>query len=63
MAVVAREAAERALEIMRDHPAAPEPVIAGTVCAGRAGSVVLKGALGGRRIVDLLSGEQMPRIC
>jgi hydrogenase expression/formation protein HypE len=63
VAVVAPGAAERALDIMRDHPAAPEPVIVGTVYGGQAGSVVLKGVLGGRRIVDLLSGEQMPRIC
>lgn len=62
-AVVAPGAAQRALAVMRDHPAAPQPAIVGRVGAGPAGSVVLKGVLGGERIVDLLSGEQMPRIC
>jgi len=37
--------------------------IIGTVTAERPGTVELRGVLGGGRIVDLLSGEQMPRIC
>jgi hydrogenase expression/formation protein HypE len=63
VAVVARRAAEEALAIMRRHPAAPEAAIAGTVVTTHPGTVVLKNVLGGQRIVDLLSGEPMPRIC
>ena len=63
MAVVPRAAADRAIEILRGHPAACGPAIVGTVTAEHPGSVELRSRLGGRRVVDLLSGEQMPRIC
>jgi hydrogenase expression/formation protein HypE len=63
VAVVPESAAERALQIMRAHSAAPEPVIVGTVTASHPGSVQLRNSLGGGRLLDLLSGEQMPRIC
>jgi hydrogenase expression/formation protein HypE len=61
--VVAKSAAEEALAIMRHHPAAPESAAIGAVVAAHPGTVILKSVLGGERIVDLLSGEQMPRIC
>ncbi|MBN1590100.1 MAG: hydrogenase expression/formation protein HypE [Pirellulales bacterium] len=57
------EAAERTLEIMRSHPAAPQPAVVGTVTETHPGMVQLRTTLGAERIVDLLSGEQMPRIC
>jgi hydrogenase expression/formation protein HypE len=63
VAFVPAQAAERTLEIMRAHPAAPEPAIIGTVTADHPGTVELRNPLGGSRVVDLLSGEQMPRIC
>ncbi len=63
VAFVPAEAAERILDVMRGHPAAPEPVIVGTATEDHPGTVELCSPLGGRRIVDLLSGEQMPRIC
>ena len=37
--------------------------IVGEVTDGRAGQVVLRSRVGGERVVDLLSGEQLPRIC
>jgi len=55
--------AQRVLEIMRCHPAAVGPTQIGVVSAKHAGLVELRTRFGGRRIVDLLSGEQMPRIC
>jgi hydrogenase expression/formation protein HypE len=55
--------AERLLQIMRSHVAAPGAAIVGRVTAEHSGTVELRGRLGGNRIVDLLSGEQMPRIC
>ena len=63
VAFVPAEAADRTLEIMRNHPAAPQPAIIGTAVEDHPGIVEIRGALGGGRIVDLLWGEQMPRIC
>lgn len=63
VAFVAPAAVERALEIMGRHPAAPQPVLIGHVVDVHPGTVELRGRLGGSRILDLLSGEQMPRIC
>ena len=63
VAFVPAEAAEGVLEVMRAHPAAKQPAIIGTVTDESPGVVQLRGLLGGTRIVDLLSGEQMPRIC
>ncbi len=63
VAFVPAEAAERALAILRSHPAAPEPGIIGRVTGRHPGMVELRNPIGGGRILDLLSGEQMPRIC
>jgi len=63
VAFVPAEAADRVLEIMRSHPAALQAAIIGTATAGHPGLVELRSPLGGGRIIDLLSGEQMPRIC
>jgi len=63
LAVVAPEAADAALEAMRAHPLGREAAVIGEVVAGQPGGVVLRSRIGGERIVDLLSGEQLPRIC
>ena len=63
VAIVPAEAADSTLEIMRAHPSAFDPAIIGCVTDTHPGIVELRGSLGGGRIVDLLSGEQMPRIC
>jgi hydrogenase expression/formation protein HypE len=63
VALVAAEAAEKAFEIMKKHPACVGPAIIGRVAKEPAATVVLNGPFGGGRIVDLLSGEQLPRIC
>jgi hydrogenase expression/formation protein HypE len=57
------EVADRALEILARHPAAQGPARIGRVTAAHPGTVEVRNRLGGGRIVDLLSGEQMPRIC
>ncbi len=62
-AFVAPESAAAVLDVMRRHPAAPEAVAIGRVAAGPRGMVQLRNPFGGSRIVDLLSGEQLPRIC
>ena len=63
VAFVPAAAAEEVLAIMRSHPLAPEAAIIGRVTDKHPGTVELANQLGGRRILDLLSGEQMPRIC
>lgn len=63
MAVVPGAVADRALEILRAHPVAHGPALVGIVTTEHPGTVELRSRLGGRRVVDLLSGEQMPRIC
>ena len=63
VAFVAAEDADRALTVLRQHPVSEGAVIIGTVMQGPAGRVTAKGALGGTRVIDMLSGEQLPRIC
>jgi hydrogenase expression/formation protein HypE len=48
---------------MQSHPAAVTPAIIGRVVKDLAGTVILQGPFGSPRILDLLSGEQLPRIC
>ena len=62
-AFVSPAAADRVLEAMRGHPAAVDPARIGVVAADHGGMVELCGPFGPGRVLDLLSGEQMPRIC
>lgn len=54
---------EQALEILRQHQLGEPPAVIGRVTAGQAGLVTLTSRLGARRVLDMLSGEQLPRIC
>ena len=63
LAVVGREDAERALQAMRRHPEGRDARVVGEVVDDAAALVVLRTSVGGRRIVDMLQGEQLPRIC
>jgi hydrogenase expression/formation protein HypE len=63
VAFVAAARAAEALEILRRHPAGADAALIGQVVDRHPGTVDLRGRLGGSRILDLLSGEQMPRIC
>ena len=63
VAFVPEPEAERALEILRSANVSQEAVRVGHVAQGPAGLVTLKTVLGTERIVDMLSGEQLPRIC
>jgi hydrogenase expression/formation protein HypE len=56
-------AASRALEVLRDHALGRDATCIGTVTDGPQGMVALKTRFGTRRLLDLLSGEQLPRIC
>jgi hydrogenase expression/formation protein HypE len=63
VAFVPASSADRVLQAMRGHSAAVGPCRIGSVVDSHVGTVELRGSFGGSRIVDLLSGEQMPRIC
>ena len=63
VAIVAPEAAETALETLRAHEHGRNALAIGRVTEAHPGRVVLRTALGARRVVDMLVGEQLPRIC
>jgi hydrogenase expression/formation protein HypE len=63
VAVVPRQSADAVLAAMQAHPAGRGAAIIGEVVASPRGNVVLSTAFGGDRIVDMLAGEQLPRIC
>jgi hydrogenase expression/formation protein HypE len=63
VAIVGRAGAEAVLERMRRHPNGTEARIIGTVVDDHPGMVVLRTGIGGSRILDLMMGEQLPRIC
>ncbi|MBP6716978.1 MAG: hydrogenase expression/formation protein HypE [Acidobacteria bacterium] len=55
--------ADRALRILQSHPVSSGATPIGTVAASPKGLVTLRSRIGATRIVDMLSGEQLPRIC
>jgi hydrogenase expression/formation protein HypE len=63
IAIVAAEAADEALAALRAHPFGADAVLLGEVRTEPAGLVLLDTALGGTRIVDMLVGDPLPRIC
>jgi len=63
LAIVAPEVADAVLAAMRANPLGREAAIVGEVTAGPAGRVTMRSRVGGFRIVDMMSGEQLPRIC
>jgi hydrogenase expression/formation protein HypE len=63
LAIVAADAAERLLDVMRGHPLGRDAAIIGTVVADPHCFVQMTTSFGGGRIVDWISGEQLPRIC
>jgi hydrogenase expression/formation protein HypE len=62
-AFIAPSDGERALAIMRDHELGRGACRIGQVADDSSGLVTLKSRIGASRIVDMLSGEQLPRIC
>jgi hydrogenase expression/formation protein HypE len=63
LAIVDPEAAEAVLAAMRGTRYGEEAVIIGRVQAAPAGRVLLKTSIGSTRVVDMLAGEMLPRIC
>lgn len=63
LAVVAREFADAAITALHATPGGEEAQIIGEVCDQPAGSVLASTSYGGSRIVDMLVGDPLPRIC
>ena len=63
LAVVAPEMAEAVLHQMQQHPLGQRRRIIGEVVARPPGMVLMKTEIGGTRVLDVMFGEQLPRIC
>lgn len=63
LAVVSQDDAEGVLRTMQRHPLGRNAAIIGEVIENHPGTVIMKSRIGGNRVVDMISGEQLPRIC
>lgn len=63
LAVVRTDMAEAVLREMRAHPLGQDAAIIGEVVADHPGMVLMKTEIGGTRVLDVMFGEQLPRIC
>lgn len=63
VAVVEAGSVEAVLGAMRSHPLGGDAAVIGVAEDGHKGKVLLETSIGNRRILDMLSGEQLPRIC
>jgi hydrogenase expression/formation protein HypE len=63
IAVAPPAEADRLLEAMRRHPLGRNAALIGEVVAEHPGMVVMRSLVGGERVVTMLAGEQLPRIC
>ncbi len=63
IALVEKQDAEKILRIMKNHPDGKDAAIIGKVVSEHRKRVVMKTSIGSMRIVDMISGEQLPRIC
>jgi hydrogenase expression/formation protein HypE len=61
--VVGNEDAEKVLSILRSHHLGKDASIIGEITSEHAGTAWLETVIGGKRIIDMLSGQQLPRIC
>lgn len=61
--VVPEVQADGVIERLRQHKLGQHSAIIGTITDQPAGKVVLNTEIGGRRFLDMLAGEQLPRIC
>ena len=63
IAVAPAEDADKLLAAMRKHPLGTNAAIIGEIVDDHTGMVVLSTLIGGERVVTMLTGEQLPRIC
>jgi hydrogenase expression/formation protein HypE len=61
--VANKDCAEQILDVLKKHESGKESAIIGRIVNDHQGKVVLRNQTGGRRIIDPLSGDQLPRIC
>ena len=63
IAFVQSSDAPKVLDVMKQHPLGKDSAILGEVVSEHVGTVVMRTSIGGSRVVDMLTGEQLPRIC
>lgn len=63
IAIVGPDDAGKVLDCMKAHRFGAEAAVIGRVVSGNPGRVFMKTGVGGTRILDMLAGEQLPRIC
>ncbi|MCP4751299.1 MAG: hydrogenase expression/formation protein HypE [Proteobacteria bacterium] len=63
LAIVGEDDSQAVLSAMREHPEGRESMIIGRVVSEYRGKVVMETTIGTKRVVDMPSGEQLPRIC
>jgi hydrogenase expression/formation protein HypE len=63
LAIVPEKAAESIIKVMRSHPYGLNSAIIGRVVESTQGKVYMRTPIGGQRIVDVLVGDPLPRIC
>ncbi len=63
VAIVSKDNAERVLKQMRRNPLGKDSCIIGEIVKSPKGRVILETHIGAHRIVDMLTGQQLPRIC
>jgi hydrogenase expression/formation protein HypE len=63
LAIVSADEADPVLATMRAHPLGKKAAVIGSVTDDHPGFVTMKTRIGGTRVVEMLSGEQLPRIC
>ncbi len=63
IAIVPSASAEKLVAVMRQHRNGPRATVIGSITHQHPGLVVGRTAVGGRRVVTLPIGEQLPRIC
>jgi hydrogenase expression/formation protein HypE len=63
IAIVSEDVADEMLNEIRDHSLGSGAEIIGEVTSDNPGTVIMKTSIGSSRVVDMISGEQLPRIC
>ncbi len=63
LSIVPPEQVDALLTMMHQHPYGKEACVIGEVVEAHAGTVVMHSGFGGSRVVDMLVGDQLPRIC
>ena len=63
LAIVKSSDAAVALRTMREHPLGHDSQVIGEVVSEHPEMVLMKTAIGGTRVIDVMFGEQLPRIC